>query len=64
MAQTLTPAFVDDYLKTHLGAHRAFGKQIRIPVHCPTPEERAWKAAIAWLEAREAARVEWPWPER
>jgi hypothetical protein len=48
-------------------ARRNFaGRYVRIPIQL-SPEaraRRAWADAIAWLEAREAARVEWPWPER
>jgi hypothetical protein len=63
MAQTMTS--VSQVMRGY--APRAFaGKQLRIPIRL-APEARArrdWNAAVTWLEAREAARVEWPWPER
>jgi hypothetical protein len=76
MAQTLShywppsvpsvPSVLSEHSE-HLEAHRALvGKQVRIPIRL-TPEARArrgWNDAVAWLEAREAARREWPWPER
>jgi hypothetical protein len=63
MAQTMTS--VSQVMRGY--APRTFaGKQLRIPIRL-TPEARArrgWNDAVAWLEAREAARQEWPWPER
>jgi hypothetical protein len=54
-------------LDEHIATHREFaGRYVRFPIQL-SPEARArrdWDDAIAWLEAREAARREWPWPER
>lgn len=41
--------------------HGLFG---RIAVRRKSAGRIAWDDAIEWLEAREAARAEWPWPER
>lgn len=40
------------------------GRQMIFPINLRSKEERAWKDAVAWLEPREAAREEWPWPGR
>ncbi len=36
------------------------GKQFIIPIL--SSEDRAWRDAVRWLEAREAARDEWTFP--
>lgn len=55
----LVDVFVD-------GVQKFWGKRLCIPIKL-TQEARArrdWDDAVAWLEARKAARDEWPWPER
>lgn len=50
-------------IEPYLDAIDSFSAAI-FPINLRSAEERAWRDAVAWLEAREAAKEEWPWPKR
>jgi hypothetical protein len=53
-------------LYTPAAMGRMYGKSARIPITLSPANRtrRDWGDAIAWLQERESARIEWPWPER
>ena len=59
---TMNASSLPDLLKEvwRTPLQETMGRQFIVPIR----RRSGWDDAVAWLEARESAREEWPWPER